>query len=75
MRWHVRARASSCAYALTLSASLGLGTGSVLTQWLIRNSDALAGPRLARQLAGRSALAVRSDAFANVYGVSSVRLL
>ena len=52
MRRHTFARRSSGAYALTLAASLGRGAGSVVTQWLMRNSGAPAGPRLGGQVVG-----------------------
>src|SRR4051812_38475808 len=72
MRRQARARASSGAYAFTLAASLGRGNGSVLTQWLTRNSGADVGPRFGRHVAASRAGSVSAAALLNAYGVSSV---
>src|SRR4051794_35934356 len=72
MRSHSRARASSGPYALTAAALLGRGAGSVVTQWLIRNSGASAGPRLGAQVAGSVAGVVSVAGGADENGVSCV---
>ena len=53
IRSHSRARPTSTGRALTFAASDGRGVGSVLIQWLIRNSGASSVPRLGTQVAGQ----------------------
>ena len=71
---HSRERPTSTGRALTLAASDGRGVGSVLTQWLMRNSGASSGPRFGTQVAGQRDGVVSCAARLKVNGVSWIAL-